>query len=149
MRILVQGYGMILRGLLNLSFDISLICFLLAHVLALWLTVVAFHYFPSPFSFKLLRFWIFLLFHYLSTSNDSSSCEYLYVVPNTTLALVSFFWPMLSLISWILSSLVDFYSYFKIYFRFLILKCPHALVHDRWCVFCPCIYNSVLWDTTL
>lgn len=39
------------------------------------------------------------------------------VVPNTTLAFVSFPWSMLSPSSWILFCLSGFYSYLKIYFR--------------------------------
>lgn len=39
--------------------------FFLACVLAPWLSTVTFHFSPAPFSFKLLWFGIFLLFHYL------------------------------------------------------------------------------------
>lgn len=66
MRTLAQGHCMVCQGYSDsLSFYVSLLWFLLAYVLALWLGVATSNYPPSPFSFKLPRFQILFLFYYL------------------------------------------------------------------------------------
>ena len=100
MKTLAQGNGMIYQDYSESLPSCLYYVFCLAYVLALGVSIVTFHCFPSPFSFKHLPFEVFLFFHCLPHPISHQAVS---ILPSDTFQIVSSFLSLVFLIPVLLS----------------------------------------------